>query len=164
MPSFDVVSEPDMHEVSNAFDQALREVRNRYDFQGTDATLEQSEGGFKLSANSEERVKAIYTVLEDKFVKRKISLKFLESKDPEPAGGQLWNLVVTLKKGIDKENAKKLVKLIKDDKELKKVTPAIQGDSVRVTGKKRDDLQAAIAKLKSQDEFPLALAYQNFRD
>ena len=164
MPSFDVVSEPDMHEVSNAFDQALREVRNRYDFQGTEAQLEQNDGGFKLSANSEERVKAIYGVLEDKFVKRKISLKFLESKDPEPAGGQSWNLVVSLKKGIDKDNAKKLVKLIKDDKDLKKVTPSIQGDSVRVTGKKKDDLQAAIAKLRSQDDFPLALTYQNFRD
>ena len=163
MPSFDVVSEANPHEVKNAVDQTIRELRTRYDFQGTDASVETTEQGFTLTANSEDRVKAAYSVLEDKFIKRKVSLKFLDKQDPEPAGGQMWRMVVLLKKGIDRENARKVIKLIKDEKSLK-VTPAIQGDSVRVTGKKRDDLQAVIALLKKQEDFPLALAYENFRD
>lgn len=162
MPSFDVVSEVDDHEVTNAYDQAVRELRQRYDFQGTDAKIDRTDAGFKISANGEDRVTAAYQVLEDKFVKRKISLKFLDKKDPLPAGGQTFNMEVLLKKGIDKENAKKIVKFIKDDKKLK-VTPAIQGEAVRVTGKKRDDLQAVIAMLKDKD-LPVALAYNNFRD
>jgi len=164
MPSFDIVSEADPHEITNAFDQAVREVRNRYDFQGTDVEIERTDGGFKITANSEDRVTAACDVLEEKVIKRKVSLKFLDKQELEAAGGQSWQLVVLLKKGIDKDNAKKLVALIKNDKDLKKVTPAVQGDTVRVTGKKRDDLQAAIAKLKSQDDFPLSLSYQNFRD
>lgn len=164
MPSFDIVSEVDAHEVSNAFDQAKREVKNRYDFQGTDTQLEEVDSGFKIVANSEDRVVAAYSVLEDKFIKRKISLKFLDKEDPQPAGGSTWSLSIKLKKGIDKENAKKIVALIKKEKSLK-VTPAIQGDAVRVTGKKRDDLQACIQLCKDKgDDFPLALAYQNFRD
>ncbi len=162
MPSFDVVSEVDDHEVTNAYDQAVRELRQRYDFQGTDANIERTDAGFKISANGEDRVIAAYQVLEDKFVKRKLSLKFLDKKDPQPAGGQTFNMEVLLKKGIDKENAKKIVKMIKDEKSLK-VTPAIQGDAVRVTGKKRDDLQAVIAMLKDKD-LPVALTYNNFRD
>lgn len=164
MPSFDIVSEADPHEITNAYDQAVREVRNRYDFQGTEVEIERTEGGFKISANSEDRVTAAFEVLQDKIIKRKVSLKFLDKQELEPAGGQSWQLVVLLKKGIDKDNAKKLVAVMKEDKELKKVTPAVQGDTVRVTGKKRDDLQAAIAKLKSQEDFPLSLSYQNFRD
>ena len=161
MPSFDVVSEVDEHEVKNAFDQAERELRQRYDFQGTDAKLDRTDGGFKLSATGEDRVKAVYQVLEDKFIKRKISLKFLDKKDPLPGGGQIWNMEVILKKGIDKDNAKTIVKLIKDKK--MKVTPSIQGDAVRVTAKKRDDLQQVIAMLKGED-LPVSLAYNNFRD
>lgn len=163
MPSFDVVSECDPHEVSNALDQVQRELANRYDFQGTDASIERNEAGFRLFANSEDRVKAIYLVLEDKFVKRKISLKFLDAKDPQPAGGSNYTQQVDLKKGIDKDNARKIVALIKGDKSLK-VTPSIQGDAVRVQGKKRDELQAVISLLKRQEDFPLSLAYQNFRD
>lgn len=162
MPSFDVVSEADLHEVTNAFDQAVRELRQRYDFQNTDAKLERTDAGFQISANSEDRVLAAYQVLEDKFIKRKLSLKFLDKGEPKPAGGMHFSLDVTLKKGIDKENAKKIVQAIKSEKKLK-VTPAIQGDAVRVTGKKRDDLQATIALLKAQD-LPLALTYTNFRD
>lgn len=163
MPSFDVVSECDPHEVQNALDQAQREITNRFDFQGTNASIERNQTGFKLSANSEDRVKAIHQVLEDKFVKRKISLKFLDAKDPQPAGGSMFTMQVDLKKGIDKDNARKIVALIKAEKSLK-VTPSIQGDAVRVQGKKRDELQAVIALLKRQEDFPLALAYQNFRD
>jgi len=162
MPSFDVVSEPDHHEIKNAVDQAQRELKQRYDFRGTEAALEQNDGGFKMSANSEDRVKAVYEVLKDKFAKRKVSLKFLDLKDPQPAGGMKWTMSVALKKGIDKVNSKKIVTLVKANKQLK-VTPSIQGDAVRITGKKRDDLQAAIALFKQQD-LDIALSYDNFRD
>ena len=163
MPSFDVVSEPDMHEVQNAFDQAIREVRQRYDFQGTDASLEQlDDEGFKAAANSEERTKAVAGVLQDKFVKRKISLKYLEVEDAHPAGGKNWTLSVKLKKGLDSPNAKKIVQMIKEQKKLK-VTPSIQGDVVRVTGKKKDNLQEVMSFLKEAD-MPVALSFKNFRD
>ncbi len=162
MPSFDVVSEADPHEIQNAFDQAVREVRNRYDFQNTGSELERTDAGFKLSANSEDRVTAMYDVLVDKLVKRKVSLKFLEKGEIASAGGMSWILSVELKKGIDRENAKKIVALIKGEKALK-VTPAVQGDAVRVTGKKRDDLQKVMAHLRGED-LPLALSFDNFRD
>ena len=163
MPSFDVVSEPDMHEVQNAFDQAIREVRQRYDFQGTDAALEQlDDQGFKAEANSEERTKAVAAVLQDKFVKRKISLKYLEVEEAHPAGGKNWTLSVKLKKGLDSPNAKKIVQMIKEQKQLK-VTPSIQGDLVRVTGKKKDNLQEVMNFLREAD-MPVALSFKNFRD
>ena len=166
MPSFDVVSEPDQHEIQNALDQVQRELTQRFDFKGTSAAIERTKDGFKLSANSEERVKAVYDVLVDKFVKRKVSLKFLDKKDPEPAGGQMWSLPVLLKKGIDRDNARKLIDAIKKDKSLK-VTPSIQGDAVRVTGKKRDELQAVIQMLKKMDaadEVDVHLGFENFRE
>lgn len=166
MPSFDVVSEPDMHEVQNALDQVQRELTQRYDFKGTSASIERAGDGFKLMANSEERVKAVYDVLVDKFVKRKLSLKYLDAKDPEPAGGQMWSMQVVLKKGIDRDNARKLLDLVKQEKSLK-VTGSIQGDAVRFTGKKKDELQKVIQMLKAPsfaDELPLALSFQNFRD
>lgn len=162
MPSFDIVSEADAHEIQNAFDQAVRELEQRYDFKGTDASLERNEKGFVLVANSEERVKATLDVFKEKIIKRKVSLKFLDAKTPQPAGGQKWRIEVELKKGIDKDNAKKLSQIIRDNKVLK-VAASIQGDNVRVTGKKRDDLQAAIVMLKEVD-FPLELSFQNFRD
>ena len=161
MPSFDVVSEPDMHEVQNAFDQALREVRQRYDFQGTDAALEQlDDNGFKAAANSEERVQAVASVLQDKFIKRKISLKYLDVEEPQPSGGKMWNLSVKLKKGLDSPNAKKIVQMIKEKKSLK-VTPSIQGDLVRVTGKKKDNLQEVMGFLRESD-LPVALSFKDF--
>jgi uncharacterized protein YajQ (UPF0234 family) len=162
MPSFDVVSEADLHEVKNAFDQAERELAQRFDFRGTDAKIERTDKGFTISANSQDRVNASYEVLMDKFVKRKLSLKFLEKKDAAPAGGQTWRMLVDLKQGVDKDNAKKIVQLIKDDKSLK-VTPSIQGESVRVTGKKRDDLQEVIAMLRAK-ELPIELSFNNFRE
>lgn len=162
MPSFDIVSEPDSHEIQNAFDQIDRELKQRFDFRGTQAEIKRTEKGFELLANSEDRVKAAYEVLVEKFIKRKLSLKFLDKKDALPAGGQMFRMVVDIKKGIDKDNAKNLVQLIKAEKSLK-VTPAIQGESVRVTGKKRDDLQAAISLLREKD-LPLELSYVNFRD
>lgn len=162
MPSFDIVSEPDMHEVKNATDQVVRELAQRYDFRGTMAELKSTDDGFELVANSQDRVKAILEVLQDKFVKRKLSLKFLEAKDVLPAGGSMFKQKVNIKKGIDKDNAKSLVQMIKEEKSLK-VTPAIQGEAVRITGKKKDDLQEVIAMLKSKD-FPLELSFGNFRD
>jgi uncharacterized protein YajQ (UPF0234 family) len=166
MPSFDVVSEADMHEVQNALDQAGRELKQRFDFRGSNAAIERTDAGFKISANSEDRVKAAFEVLRDKLVRRKVSLKFVDPEDPKPAGGQNWAQVVNLKNGIDGKNAKSIVAMIKDNKKLK-VTPSIQGDAVRVTGKKRDDLQAVIAMLKEKegaDEIAVALTYKNFRD
>lgn len=162
MPSFDIVSEINAHEMQNALDQAIREIGQRYDLKGTEAAIEHTDKGFTLTANSEDRVKAVYDVLQDKFLKRKLSLKFLEPAKPEPAGGQLWRLLVTLKKGIDKENAKAITQSIRDNKSLK-VTPSIQGELVRVTGKKKDDLQDAMAMIR-QKEFPIELSFQNLRE
>ncbi len=162
MPSFDIVSEIDLHEVQNAYDQITREIAQRYDFRGTDAKVNRNDKGFVVTANSEDRVEAAYEVLTEKFIKRKLSLKFLDKKKTLPAGGQTWRLEVDLKKGIDKDNAKKLVEMIKAEKSLK-IAPAIQGETVRVTGKKKDDLQDAIALIRTKD-FPLELAFNNFRD
>ncbi len=162
MPSFDIMSEPDSHEVKNACDQAERELTQRFDFRGTSAQIKTTEEGFELSANSEDRVKAVWEVLRDKFVKRKLSLKYLEAKDIHPAGGSIFKQSVMLKKGIDKDNAKNLVQLIKNEKTLK-VTPSIQGDTVRVMSKKKDELQEVIAILRAKD-FPLELHFGNFRE
>lgn len=162
MPSFDIVSEIDPHEVQNAFDQTERELAQRFDFRGTNVKIAKTDKGFLITANSEDRVKAAHEVLVDKFAKRKLSLKFLDKKEALPAGGQSWRLEVDLKKGIDKDNSKKLVQLIKDDKTLK-VTPSIQGESVRITGKKKDDLQEVMSILRNKD-FPVELSFNNFRD
>lgn len=162
MPSFDILSEADQHEVKNAIDQAERELVQRFDFRGTNAAIKTTDDGFELSANSEDRVKAIWEVLRDKFVKRKLSLKFLEAKDITSAGGSLYKQQIVLKKGIDKENAKSLVQLIKNEKQLK-VTASIQGEAVRVVGKKKDELQEVMAVLRSKD-FPIELSFSNFRD
>lgn len=162
MPSFDIVSEIDSHELQNAFDQAERELGQRYDFRNTNVKIAQTDKGFLITANSDDRVKAAYEVLQDKFLKRKLSLKFLDKKEVLPAGGQTWRLEVDLKKGIDKENAKKLTQILKDSPSLK-ITSAIQGESVRVTGKKKDDLQAVMSLLRTQD-LSIELSFNNFRD
>lgn len=162
MPSFDIMSEPDAHEVKNAYDQTEREISQRFDFRGTKASIKTIENGFELSADSEDKVKAIFEVLRDKFVKRKLSLKFIEAKDITKAGGMSFKQTILLKKGIDKDSAKNLVQMIKNEKSLK-IVPAIQGESVRVSGKKKDDLQEAIALIKTKD-FPLELTFGNFRD
>lgn len=162
MPSFDIVSEPDMHEVKNASDQVERELNQRFDFRGTSASIKSTDDGFEISANSEDRVKAIFEVLQDKFIKRRLSLKFLDAKDAVAAGNGLFKKSVTLKKGIDKDHAKSLVQIIKSEKNLK-VNSSIQGEAVRVIGKKKDDLQEVMALLKNQD-FPLELTFGNFRD
>lgn len=161
MPSFDVVSKLDRHEVENAFQQAQKEVGQRYDFKDTQTTLEQNTDGIVFRSTTEDRLDAARGVLEDKLVKRKVSLKSLDPQKIEPAGGQMFRQLVKLKEGVDIERAKEIVKAIKDNK--MKVQASIQGDIVRVTGKKRDDLQAAIAFLRTQD-YGLPLQFVNFRE
>lgn len=161
MPSFDVVSKLDRHEVENAVNQASKEVAQRYDFRDTGSSIEQTEDGIVLRSNAEARLEAALGVLQEKMVKRKVSLKSLDAEDPKPAGGQQWRQLVKLKEGVDTDRAKQIVKAIKDSKV--KVQAAIQGDLVRVSGKKRDDLQEAIALLRGQD-FGLPLQFINFRE
>lgn len=166
MASMDIVSKPDLHEVTNAVEQAQKELKTRYDFKGTEAELEEVEGGYKLTATTEEKVKAIADVLEDKFIKRKLSIKFLERKDPVPSGAR-FNMTVLLKKSLDTENAKKIVSLIKENKSLK-VTSSIQRDKktddnkVRVESKNIDDLQAVQAYLRGQD-LKFHLSFENYQ-
>jgi uncharacterized protein YajQ (UPF0234 family) len=162
----DIVSKPDHHEVRNAIDQAQKELKTRFDFKGTDASLEEVEGGYKLTASSEEKVKAIADVLEDKFIKRKLSVKFLERKDPVPSGAR-FTMSVLLKKSLDTENAKKIVAILKENKQFK-VTASIQNDKktgdskVRVESKSIDDLQAVQGLLRGKD-LPVHLTFENYQ-
>ncbi len=162
MPSFDIVSEVDLQEVRNAVDQASREVANRYDFKGTGASVELADHTITLRANSEDRLAALRQVLEEKLVKRKVSLKAVDYGKVEEASGATARQVVTLQAGISADKAKELNKHIKG-LGLKGVQSQTQGDQLRVTGKKRDDLQAAIAALKDAD-FGVPLQFENFRD
>lgn len=161
MPSFDVVSKVDHSEIKNALNQAQKEVAQRFDFKGTDSALEQKDTVLSVTANSEERARATWDVLVEKLVRRKVSLKHFEVGDPTKTSKGGAKIQITIKEGIDKEPASQIVKLIKDKK--LKVQAAIQGDTVRVTGKKRDDLQEVIAVLKSAD-LDIELQYVNFRD
>jgi uncharacterized protein YajQ (UPF0234 family) len=161
MPSFDVVSKIAMHEVENAVQQAQKEVGTRYDFRDAKASIEQTDEGILLRANSQSRVEAVFTVLQEKLAKRKVSLKSLDPQKIEPAAGSTYRQVIKLKQGIEKDKAKDVVKYLKESK--LKVQSAIQGDSVRVTGKKKDDLQGCIQALRAHD-FGIELQYENFRD
>lgn len=160
MPTFDVVSKVEMHEVDNAVQQAAKEVSTRYDFRGTDSSIERKDEGIIIKGNSKARVDAARGVLHEKMTRRKVSLKTLDAQAVEPAGKNFRQLI-KLQEGISKEKAKDVVKFIKGTK--LKVQASIQGDSLRITGKKRDDLQEAITQLKSED-FGVALQYENFRD
>ena len=164
MPSFDVVSEIDMQEIRNAVDQTAREVTNRYDFKDTNSTIELNDKDMliQMESASQDRMMAFRQVLEEKLVKRKVSLKSLDFGDVEDAAGGRARVKVSLKAGISSDMAKKINGHIKDLK-LKGVQSQTQGDQVRVTGKKRDALQEVIASLK-EAEFDLPLQYQNFRD
>ena len=161
MPSFDVVSKIDQHEVDNARNQASKEIAQRYDFKGTDTTVEKTDDGIVIRSNSEGRLDAARDVLETKMVRRQVSLKALDPQQAQQAGGNTWRQLIKLKEGVSKEKAKEIVKAVKDSK--LKVQASIQGDAVRVTGKKRDDLQSTIALLKETD-FDLPLQFVNFRD
>jgi cyclic-di-GMP-binding protein len=161
MPSFDVVSKLDWAEVDNALNQAQREVAQRFDFKGTDASLEKVEQAIVVRANSEERARAAIDVLEQKLVRRKVSLKHLDKGEPEPGPKGSTRIKLELKEGIEIEKARQIVKLIKDQK--LKVQAAIQEDSVRISGKKRDDLQQMMQLLRSQD-LGIEMQFVNFRD
>ena len=162
MPSFDVVSELDLQEVRNAVDQAQREVSTRFDFKDTGSTIELSGNELRLHSSTEDRMKALVQVIEEKFVRRQVSLKALDYGKVEDAAKGTVRQTLTLKAGISSDNAKTLNKAIKE-MGLKGIQSQTQGEQVRVTGKKRDDLQAVIAKLKEGD-FGIPLQFQNFRD
>lgn len=161
MPSFDVVSKLDRHEVTNAVNQAAKEVTTRYDFRDTETTIELNEDGIVLRSNGEGRLEAAYDILVEKIIRRKVAIEALDAQEPQPAGGKTWRQLVKLKEGVEQEKAKAIVKAIKDSKI--KVQASIQGDLVRVTGKKRDELQETIALLREQ-RFELPLQFVNFRD
>ncbi len=159
--SFDVVSKVDRQEVDNALNQAAKELSTRYDFRGTGAGIEWSgEEKIVLTADSEERVKAALEVFKEKLIRRDISLKAFESGEPA-ASGKTYKVTGTLIQGISQENAKKITKKIRDEGP-KGVKAQIQGDELRVSSKKRDDLQAVIALLKGAD-LDLALQFVNYR-
>jgi len=159
MPSFDVVSELDKHEVTNAVDNAMKDLDRRYDLRGK-GTFEFKEKTVTLTAEAEFQLEQMIEILKLALVKRKIDVQCLEIKD-HYASGKVVKQEVVLREGIDKELAKKIVALVKDAK--LKVQAAIQGEQVRITGKKRDDLQEAIALLRTQ-ELGMPLQYNNFRD
>jgi cyclic-di-GMP-binding protein len=162
MPTFDVVSEVDRQEVRNALDQAQREIATRFDFKNTNSSIEQNELVFTLRTVSEDRLNALRTVLEEKLVKRGVSLKGLDYGNVEEATQNTVRQVATLAVGISSDKAREINKLIKSDGP-KGVSSQTQGDTVRVTGKKRDDLQAVIALLKAKD-LGVPLQFINFRD
>ena len=160
MPSFDVVSEVDQHEVNNAVDQANREIGTRFDFKGSDAKIEYIDSKLNLEAQSEFQIDQMRDILEKKLAKRGIDIGALKADKVEESGSRARQKI-EVRQGIDQDNARKIVKLIKESK--MKVQASIQGEQLRVTGKKRDDLQEAIALLK-KSEVGLPLQYQNFRD
>jgi len=159
MPSFDVVSELDKHEVTNAVDNAIKELERRYDLRGK-GSFEFKEKVVTLTAEADFQLEQMIEILKLSLVKRKIDVQCLELKDAY-ASGKVVKQEATLREGIDKELAKKIVALVKEAK--LKVQAAIQGEQVRITGKKRDDLQEAIALLRTQD-LGMPLQYNNFRD
>lgn len=160
MPSFDVVSEINMHELTNAIDQTNREVTNRFDFKGTDSRVELAENIMTLIAPTEFQVKQINDILLTKLSKRGIDIKCLEYGTISESNNQARQ-AVTVRQGIDQELAKKITRIVKDSKI--KVQANIQGEQVRVSGKKRDDLQEVISLLKNSP-IDLPLQYINFRD
>ena len=162
MPTFDVVSEVDRQEVKNAIDQAQREIANRFDFKNTNSSIELNELVVTLRTVSEDRLKALRLVLEEKLVKRGVSLKGLEYGQVEEATQQTVRQTATIKVGIGSDKAREINRTIKD-KAPKGVSSQTQGDSVRVSGKKRDDLQAVIALLREAD-LGIPLQFNNFRD
>jgi cyclic-di-GMP-binding protein len=159
--SFDIVSKVDRQEVDNALNQASKELSTRFDFRGTDTTIAwKGEGGVELTSSTEERVKAAVDVFKEKLIRRDISMKAFDAGEPQ-ASGKTYKVTGTLKQGISSEDAKKITKIIRDDGP-KTVKTQIQGDEVRVTSKKRDDLQAVQALLRGAD-LDVALQFVNYR-
>ena len=160
MPSFDVVSEVDFHEVTNAVDQANRELQTRFDFRGVDAKFERKEDVVRITAEADIQLDQMIDILRAKLVKRSIDPRVMDIGDQEHVG-KLLHKNIKIQEGIESLLAKKVVKMIKDKK--MKVQAAIQGEKVRVTGKKRDDLQQVMSMLK-EEEIDTPLQYNNFRD
>jgi uncharacterized protein YajQ (UPF0234 family) len=161
MPSFDIVSEVDKHELRNAVDQANREVQTRFDFRGSNATFELNELSITLVATSDFQLRQMLDILIEKAAKRGIDVDAIDAAKPETALNSAKQNV-TIRHGIDTDSARKIVKLIKGSKI--KVQAAIQGEQVRVSGKKRDDLQQVIRLLKDTEDLGLPLQFNNFRD
>ena len=161
MPSFDIVSEVDLSEAENAIQNVTREISTRYDFKGSKSTIEMKDGVITIFADDDMKLRQMHEILQGNMQKRGIEPGSLDYQKEEPAAGQSVRQHVKLKEGIDKELAKKIVKAIKGEK--LKVQVAIQGDELRVTGKKRDDLQEVIAFVKAM-KLEQPLQYQNFRD
>ena len=162
MPTFDIVSEVDMQEVRNAVDQANREAATRFDFKNTDSAIELADNELVLKSSTEDRLRALHQVLDEKLVRRQVSLKAFEDGRLEEAQKGTARQKVAIRAGISADHAKRLNKFIKD-LGLKGVSSQTQGDQLRVTGKKRDDLQEVIAKCKAED-FGIPLQFNNFRD
>ena len=159
--SFDIVSKFDRQEVDNALNQAAKELATRFDFRGTDTTIAwKGDEGVELTSSTEERVKAAVDVFKEKLIRRDISMKAFDAGEPQ-AAGKTFKVTGTLKQGIDSENAKKITKLIRDDGP-KTVKTQIQGDEIRVSSKKRDDLQAVQALLRNAD-LDVAVQFVNYR-
>ncbi|MGL5082190.1 MAG: YajQ family cyclic di-GMP-binding protein [Microcoleaceae cyanobacterium] len=158
--SFDIVSEFDRQELVNAIDQTMREITTRYDLKDTHTTLDLGEDSIVVNTASEFVLDAVHTILQTKSAKRNLSLKIFDYGKIESASGNRVRQEIKLKKGIDKDIAKQITKIIKD--EFKKLQAAIQGDAVRVTSKSKDDLQEVIQRLK-QEDFPVALQFTNYR-
>jgi hypothetical protein len=159
-PSFDIVSKVDRQEVDNALNQTAKEVATRYDFKGVGASIAWSGDDIAIKAESEERCKAVLDVFKEKLVKRAISLKTLDAGEPQQSGKE-YRITAKVAEGISQDNAKKVAKVIRDEGP-KGIQAQIQGDQLRVSGKKKDDLQEVIALLKGHD-FDFALQFTNYR-
>jgi hypothetical protein len=161
MPSFDVVSKVQMHEVDNAVQQTAKEIATRYDFRDTGTSIERNEEGIVLRSDTEGRLEAALDVLQEKLVRRKVSLKAIEPQKAVAVGGKTHRQLVKIKQGLESEKAKDVVKFLKASG--LKVQPSIQADQVRVSGQKRDTLQQAIAALRDHD-FDIELQFENYRE
>ncbi len=158
--SFDIVSKVDRQEVDNALNMAAKEIRNRYDFKGTDATINWSGEAIEMEASGEERVKAILDVFQTMLVRRKVDLKCLEAGEPR-LSGKAWKITASTKQGISRENAQKIAKLIRDAG-LKGVRTQVQGEELRVFSKSRDDLQT-VQKMVREADYDFAVQFDNYR-
>jgi cyclic-di-GMP-binding protein len=161
MPSFDTVCEPDLTEVKNAVENTAKEIGTRFDFKGTSASVELKDKEITLIGDADFQLQQIDDVLRNKLTKRSVDVRYLDVGDVQKIGGDKVKQVIKIKNGIETEDAKKITRLLKDSK--MKVQAAIQGESVRVTGAKRDDLQAAMALIK-KDFVDMPLSFNNFRD
>ncbi|HEX3597444.1 MAG TPA: YajQ family cyclic di-GMP-binding protein [Polyangiaceae bacterium] len=161
MPSFDVVSELEWAEVENALNQAQKELSQRFDFRGTDASVERTEEGLVVQASEEDRAKAALTVVEEKLIRRKVSLRHFDPQKPSRGPKGSSKILMKVQEGIDRDKAKEILSFLKDSK--LKVQAQIQDVTLRISGKKKDDLQSAIQLLRGQD-FGIELQFKNFRE